>query len=186
MGSITTTFSDGTHVEVGMFGYESVIGISALMGSKQSLNRVYMQLAGWGFSTPVKTARAEFDRYKDFHHLALRYVRAQLIQAAQSTGCNAKHGLHQRLACWLLICADRANTTKFPMSQEFLSHTLGVTRTSVSATASELKDQGLIDYKRGVISVPDRKALERKACECYLVVKRHLDNHAQFDTDFVL
>jgi CRP-like cAMP-binding protein len=39
MASMTTTFKNGTEVEVGMFGYESVIGVSALMGTKQSLNR---------------------------------------------------------------------------------------------------------------------------------------------------
>ena len=49
MASMTNTFLDGSQVEVCMFGYESVIGISALMGSKQSLNRVYTQIAGSGF-----------------------------------------------------------------------------------------------------------------------------------------
>ena len=47
MASMTTTFRSGRQVEVGMFGYESVIGVSALMGTKQSLNRVYTQIAGW-------------------------------------------------------------------------------------------------------------------------------------------
>ncbi|MDP9049859.1 MAG: cyclic nucleotide-binding domain-containing protein, partial [Acidobacteriota bacterium] len=49
MASMTTTFKNGREVEVGMFGYESVIGVSALMGTKQSLNRVYTQIAGWGY-----------------------------------------------------------------------------------------------------------------------------------------
>ena len=40
MASMTTTFSDGSQVEVGMFGYGSVIGVSALMGVKRSLNRI--------------------------------------------------------------------------------------------------------------------------------------------------
>ena len=39
MASMTTTFEDGAQVEIGMFGYESVIGVSALMGSKQTLAR---------------------------------------------------------------------------------------------------------------------------------------------------
>ena len=45
IGSMTTIFNDGFEVEVGMFGYESAVGISALMGTKHSLNRVFMQLA---------------------------------------------------------------------------------------------------------------------------------------------
>ena len=37
MASMTTTFKDGSQVEVGMFGCASVIGIPALMGTKLSL-----------------------------------------------------------------------------------------------------------------------------------------------------
>src|SRR5450631_25069 len=39
MASMTTTFKSGDQIEVGMFGYESVIGVSALMGTKRSLKR---------------------------------------------------------------------------------------------------------------------------------------------------
>lgn len=36
MQSLTTTFQDGSQVEVGMFGYEPVIDVSAIMGTKLS------------------------------------------------------------------------------------------------------------------------------------------------------
>src|ERR1039458_50808 len=88
MASMTTTFKDGSQVEVGMFGYESVIGVSALMGTKKSLNRVYTQIAGHGYTCHVEDARREFDLGGDFQSLALRYVQAQLLLAMQSVGCN--------------------------------------------------------------------------------------------------
>ncbi|MGI4831807.1 MAG: Crp/Fnr family transcriptional regulator, partial [Janthinobacterium lividum] len=44
MASMTAMFLNGTEVEVGMFGSESVIGVSALMGTVQSLNHVYTQI----------------------------------------------------------------------------------------------------------------------------------------------
>ena len=69
---MTTIFDDGFEVEVGMFGYESAVGISALMGTKHSLNRVFMQLAGKGYSAPLEAAKEEFARHGDFHDLALR------------------------------------------------------------------------------------------------------------------
>ena len=62
MASMTTTFIDGSQVEVGMFGFESVIGVSALMGTRRSLNRVYTQIAGHGYSCNVEVARREFAR----------------------------------------------------------------------------------------------------------------------------
>jgi len=121
MASQTVTLLDGSQVEVGMFGYESVIGVSALMGTKLSLNRVYTQIEGYGYSSAFETARKEFDACGAFHSLALRYVQAQLVQAMQSAACNAKHEVEQRLARWLLLCADRAYSSTFRMSQEYLA-----------------------------------------------------------------
>jgi CRP-like cAMP-binding protein len=181
MASMTTTFKDGSQVEVGMFGYESVIGVSALMGTKRSLNRVYTQIEGFGYSSPLEAARAEFALGGLFHTLALSYVQAQLVQAIQSAGCNATHNFEQRLARWLLICSDRAHSETFKMSQEFLADMLGSTRSTVSITAGQLKHDNLIDYTRGVIQILDAKGLEEKACECYGIIKNHLDNYAQFD-----
>jgi CRP-like cAMP-binding protein len=181
MASMTTTFMDGSQVEVGMFGYESIIGVSALMGTRRSLNRVYTQIAGRGYACPVEIARKEFHLGGQFQTLALRYVQAQLVQALQSAGCNAKHNVEQRLARWLLLCADRAHSNTFNMSQEFLADMLGNARPSVSFAAGALKHEKLIDYSRGVIRILDPAGLERRSCECYHVIKDHLDNYIEFD-----
>lgn len=169
-----------------MFGYESAVGISALMGTKHSLNRVFMQLSGKGYAVTLKTAKEEFARHGDFHDLALRYVQAQLTQATQSAACNVHHSHEQRLARWILICSDRAKEDVLKLSQEFLAEMLGSARPTVTGTAQQLKAKGLIAYSRGVIQILDREGLEREACECYEVVRRHLDNFAAFDTGFAV
>ena len=182
MASMTTTFKDGSQVEVGMFGYESVIGVSALMGTKKSLNRVYTQIAGHGYSCRVDDARKEFRLGGAFQALVLRYVQAQLVQAMQSAGCNAKHNFEQRLARWLLICADRAHTDRFKISHEFLADMLGGRRPTISTTAAILRRKGLIEYTRGEIHILDIPGLTKVSCECYLIIKNHLDNYTEFDT----
>jgi CRP-like cAMP-binding protein len=182
MASMTTTFGDGAQVEVGTFGYESVIGVSVLMGTKRSLNRVYTQIAGHGYSCRVEAARKEFGLCGEFHKLALRYVQAQLLQAMQSAGCNARHNFEQRLARWLLICADRAHTNAFKISHEFLADMLGGGRPTVTTTAGVLKEKGLIEYSRGRIQILDVPGLTKTACECYSVIKHYLDNYTEFDT----
>ena len=184
MASMTTTFKDGSQVEVGMFGCASVIGAPALMGTKLSLYRVYTQIEGRGFSCAIEAGRAEFERRNVFHGLMLRYVQAQLVQAAQSSACNAKHNMEQRLAKWLLLCSDRANTETFKISQEFLSDMLGSTRPTVSIAAGALKEEGLIEYNRGVIRIVDAGRLEQRACECYDMIKDYLDNFADVDATF--
>jgi CRP-like cAMP-binding protein len=184
MASMTATFDDGSQVEVGMFGYESVIGVSALMGTKESLNRVYTQIEGSGFSCTIETARNEFRRGEAFQRLMLRYVQAQLVQAAQSAGCNAKHNMEQRLARWLLLCRDRAHTETLRLSHEFIADMLGSTRPTVSIAAGSLKEEGLIDYNRGVIRILDAQRLEEKACKCYQIIKDYLEDYTEFDTGF--
>ena len=152
------------------------------MVTKTSLNRVYTQIAGHGHSCRVEDARREFRLGGHFQSLALRYVQAQLVQAMQSTGCNAKHNFEQRLARWLLLCADRANIDTFKISQEFLADMLGVRRPTVSTAAGILKRKGLIEYTRGEIRILDVPGLTKASCECYLIIKDYLDNYTKFDT----
>jgi len=182
MASMTATFQDGSQVEVSTFGFESVVGISALMGSKKSLNRVYTQIAGHGFASPVEAARKEFSLGGSFQCIALRYVQAQLDQATQYIGCNAKHTFEPRLARWLLTCADRSHSDTFKMSHELLADMLGGTRSTVSLAAAALKRKGLIQYSRGVIRILDVPGLQENACECYKIIKHHLKNYSEFDT----
>lgn len=182
MASMTTWFEDGSQVEVGTFGHESIIGVSALMGTRQSMNHVYTQIAGHGYSCSIENAQAEFRLGRDFQYCALRYVQAQLDQATRSVGCNAKHKFEPRLARWLLTCRDRADSDTFAMSHELLSIMLGGTRSTVTIAAGQLKAKGLIEYRRGMIRILDDEGLEKAACECYATIKNHLKNYVEFDT----
>jgi CRP-like cAMP-binding protein len=186
IGSMTTMFENGAQVETSMFGFESVIGISGLMGVKHSLNRIFMQLAGHGYSSPLRAAKAEFQRGGIFQHLALRYVQMQLTLSTQNAACNSTHNYEQRLARWLLICCDRAQSQHLQMDQEFVSQMLGSTRSTVSIAAGRLKAKGLLDYSRGAIRVLDVRGLEAETCECYRVVRQHLESFTSFDTGFAI
>ena len=61
------------------------------------------------------------------------------------------------------------------LTQEFLSHMLGVQRTSVSLSAHTLQKIGLIQYTRGKIKILNRGAIEECACECYAVIREFID-----------
>jgi CRP-like cAMP-binding protein len=185
MASMTATFQDGSQIEIGTFGYESVIGLPALMGTRESLHQVYTQIAGHGYTCTVDSAKREFARGGRFQTLALRYVQAQLVQAGQSIGCNAKHKVQPRLARWMLICADRSHSDTFRVSHDLLAYMVGGTRATVSLAAGALKRKDLIAYSRGRVTILDRPALEKNACECYQTIRGHLKNLAEFDTPMV-
>jgi CRP-like cAMP-binding protein len=181
IGSMTTTFCDGFQVEVGMFGAESVMGASALVGTRRSLNKVYMQMSGHGFCCRIDVALAEFARGEQFHDAVLRYLQALLVQACQSSGCNAHHNVAQRLSRWLLLCGDRSESLTLGLTHEYLADMLGSNRSTVSVAAEHLQNEGLIQYTRGKVVILDRPGLERRSCECYSVVRNHLANYLEVD-----
>jgi hypothetical protein len=57
---------------------------------------------------------------------------------------------------------------------------LGCARPALSETAGKLKAASLIEYKRGLIEILNVPGLELRSCECYQVVKAHLDNCSDF------
>src|SRR3546814_13077910 len=61
------------------------------------------------------------------------------------------------------------------MTHEMLANVLGVQRTTVTAAAMELQQEGLIAYRRGRITILDRAGLERSACECYSAIRSNFD-----------
>jgi hypothetical protein len=48
---------------------------------------------------------------------------------------------------------------------------LGVQRPGVSLVAEALRREGTITYRRGMVQVVDRKALESASCECYGAIR---------------
>jgi Mn-dependent DtxR family transcriptional regulator len=59
---------------------------------------------------------------------------------------------------------------------------LGAGRPTVTLTAGVLKRRGLIEYSRGKIKILDVPGLAATSCECYKIIKDHLDNYAEFDS----
>ena len=56
---------------------------------------------------------------------------------------------------------------------------LGVRRTSVTEIAGQIQAHGLISYARGMITILDRKDLEKRSCECFQTL---LDQSAMLPT----
>ena len=84
---------------------------------------------------------------------------------------NAAHSVEQWCARWVLMCHDQAEHDTVELTQECLAEMLGVPDSTWTAVAGRLQQAGLIDYRRDVITVPDRRGLEAAACECYRIVR---------------
>lgn len=107
--------------------------------------------------------------------LLLRYTQALLTQMPQTAVCNRHHSVDQQLCRWLLLSLDRLSSNELIMTQELIAIMLCVRREVVTEAAGKLHQAGLIDYRRGRITVVNRAGLEARVCECYAVVKKELD-----------
>ncbi|HEV3486855.1 MAG TPA: helix-turn-helix domain-containing protein, partial [Vicinamibacterales bacterium] len=107
--------------------------------------------------------------------LLRRYTHAFFVQVAQNAACNRMHDIVQRCARWLLMTHDRVARDSFELTHHILSQMLGVRRASVTEAALALHELGAIEYRRGVVTILDRAALERASCECYGIIQRNFE-----------
>ncbi len=171
--SLTADTNDNGQVEVGMTGREGFVGLAALLSPTPiSIHRAFVQVPGRANRIQNTVFRRLVDQSPALRDRCLRYVNVMLVQNSQIAACNARHGLPERLARWLLMSRDRIDFDDLPMTQEFLSYMLGVRRAGVSVVANALQAQGLIRQSRGRITLLDRAGLEAKACSCYGLLER--------------
>ena len=105
-----------------------------------------------------------------------QHMHALLRQILYGAACNRIHSMEERSARWLLMTHDRAGQDTFPLTQEFLSHMLGVRMATVNVATGMLKKAGFIDYLRGKITITDRTGLESTSCACYKAIVKAYDS----------
>lgn len=169
--SLLYVMEDGDSAEIALVGDEGMIGVSLFMGGESTPSRAIVQSAGSAFRLLGQTLKDEFNRHGKMLFLLLRYTQSLLTQMAQTAVCNRHHSIDQQLCRWLLLSLDRLDGSHLVMTQELIANMLGVRREGVTEAAGKLQRRGVIEYKRGHITVIDRPALEKMSCECYAVVK---------------
>jgi CRP-like cAMP-binding protein len=182
--SLLYTMENGTSAEMGVVGFDGVVGIAVFMGGDTTPNRAVVQSAGDAFRLDLKSFRDEFRRIAELHRLLLLYTQALLTQMSQTAVCNRLHSVEQQLCRWLLLSHDRLSSNELVMTQELIANMLGVRREGVSVAAHRLQEAGLIRYRRGHITIVDRPGLERAVCECYQVVKTETDRLLHYVTAY--
>jgi CRP-like cAMP-binding protein len=170
--SLLYVLKDGASAEIAVVGNDGAIGVALIMGGATTTNRAIVQSAGAAYRLTRKRIELEFARHGDMLHVLLRYTQALITQMAQTAVCNRHHSVDQQLCRWLLLSLDRLNSNKLIMTQELIANMLGVRREGVTEAAGKLQKAGVIEYRRGRITVLDRPRLETMSCECYEVVRQ--------------
>jgi CRP-like cAMP-binding protein len=169
--SLLTLAEGHQALEVGMVGYEGMLGIPLALGVNDSPVRALVLGSGTALRMASADFRNEFQRSLLLQREVYRYTYELMAQMTQTAACNSFHQVEARLARWLLMTRDRMRSNQFHQTQDLLGNILGVRRVGVTKAAGALRQRKLISYNRGEISILDGDGLEAAACQCYQVVK---------------
>jgi len=165
------TLHDGTTVEIAMLGKESMVGMSALLGTNFNQYWTRMTLGGHLVRVDTNDLQTIFNRNKIVEHTILKSYVNLVTQISQRAVCNARHSVPERFCSWLLMTHDRLGDKELRLTQELIATRLGTRRAGITVAAHELSERNALEYKRGVLHIIDRSIVERGTCECYSVLK---------------
>lgn len=162
---------DGTTIETSMLGRESLVGISAILGSGVSRQWVWATISGNAIQVEARLLEKLFVQDEAALKSLLRCYRSIITQVSQRCVCNTRHTIIERLSCWLLMIHDRVGGSKLSLTQEMIASRVGARRAGITVAAGMLHDMGGIDYRRGQLHIRSRELLERTVCECFNTMK---------------
>jgi CRP-like cAMP-binding protein len=175
-GQISLSSSARGHkpLEMAIVGHEGMLGATVVLGINVSPMHAVVQGPGMAGQIPVASLQRELRASPSLRKLLNRYLYLQLVELSLTSVCTRFHQIEERLARWLLLTHDRAQSDHFHLTHEHLADMLGVRRSGITVAAGELQARNLIQYSRGDITVLDRRGLEAASCDCYAALNgRH-------------
>ena len=174
MISLLAVMQSGEAIETGIVGADGLLGGDAPVNG-HLFGQATVQMDGAALTMPKAQFLEAYNAHPHLRNLVNRYQSILLMQAQQNAACHALHSVRSRLCRWMLQSQDMIGSDRFILTQEFLSHMLGVRRNTVSVEAHSVQQAGLIQYRRGHITILNRDGLEECACECYSVIRAETD-----------
>jgi len=164
--SIVLDASDGVSVEVGSICSQAAVGALFEPDQRDFSTQGLVQLGGHFLrmsATPLLLAAKENSEIQSLVTYCRDWI---LMQAQQTAACNAAHTADRRFCRWLFQACERMDSDTLCLTQEMIASLLAIRRTTVTLIAQKLQVEGLIQYRRGKITVLDRVRLRAAACEC--------------------
>ena len=166
---------DGRAIETALIGREGAVAGVVSQGRLPAYARAEVWHAGAVLKLDVERLEAAKNRSLSIRHLFARYADCLMAQVFQQVACNAAHSIEQRAAKWIISAMERTSDASVPLTQEQLAGALGVGRSYLNRVLQLLKARGLVETRRGGLTVVDLDGLQALACRCNDALRRHFD-----------
>lgn len=160
----------GRIFETALIGYRGAVGASLLLGGHLFTHQSVVVFPGSALRIRVEDLRQLMSEHPEMCEHLSRYVRALTSHCIQTGFCGVWHHRERRLASWLCLASDAADSHVLPVTHEYLSSVLGMPRAGITETLIKFAEEGLIRKTRGVLQIDERKCLEQKTCNCYKLI----------------
>ena len=161
------TLDDGRMVEIAITGREGAVGFSAMFCKSRVANCTQVTQAGSAVKIESEVLTKLIRVSPELAVSMLPQLDHYIRQISQRSICNMYHSVKERFCTWLLLVQDRCGKKTLKLTHEQIARILGVYRPSVTCIALEMRKNKLINYKRGGLSICDRRKVEDFACGCY-------------------
>jgi CRP-like cAMP-binding protein len=168
---------DGRMVEVAISGRNDAIGIACLYNAEHISNCVLATQAGSVLRMESVLLKQYCTKVPELPRLLHSTLESYIRQISQRAVCNMYHSIEERLCTWLLLVHELSGRNTLRLTHEQMSRALGVYRPSITCIALELRQRGMIDYKRGGITILDRESIVKAACDCYQELRPDQDRY---------
>ena len=165
--SVIAENAQGVQIETGMIGREGFVGISIVLYADSTPSQVIVQAEGRALRISRNKLLNAIHKSPSLSATLLRFAHTFNVQVSQTALSNGHFTINQRLARWLLMCQDRADSHEFPMTHKFLAIMLAVRRAGITDALNFLEGKKAIRAMRGRIIILNRATLVELAGGSY-------------------
>jgi CRP-like cAMP-binding protein len=149
----------GSGLAVGLAGREGAVGLQFALGLGAGHFTLLVQSSGAAFRADGAVLQRLSDRRLGMLRTFAGYLWVFSQEVAELAAAAQVQNIPARLARWILLSHARTHQTELQLTHAHLADMLGVRRAGVTLAARNLKDLGLVDYRRGRIQILNHEGL---------------------------